>query len=204
MEHSNTIVAKAQGAKATTTATKYYWVNHYNVRTNELTDSMPFDTKEDAIKHAEDFVETFNKSVIAFNETNKGKRFLPTPLEKIGENKWMGGNTLTCVAEYGDMMLHLKVLWEMEGIATAVNELGIGDDEEFNTTPSRSLVGVMYFVHELDIRGNKTVRERDDIVRDICHRYYTDADTKATFDRRADLLKKAKTTCDVAMAIFAD
>ena len=193
MEHSKTIVAKAQGAKAT--ATKYCWVNRYNVRLNELSTSTPFDTKEDAIRHIENFVEFFNKGVTSVNSLSL------KPFEKVGENKWQSGNFVVVLEDKGDMLLHLKDLWEMQGIATAL-ELGATEDDDINVKPSRNLLGVLYFVHEL--HSEKTIAEKDDIIRDICKRYYTDAEVQEVFDRRANALAKAKSAYGILSAILAE
>lgn len=192
MEHTNTIVAKAQGAKAT--ATKYYWVNRYNVRLNELSTSTPFDTKEDAIRHIENFIEFYDKAIASDSPTLK-------PFEKVGENKWQSGNFVVALEDKGDMLLHLKDIWEMQGIATAL-ELGATEDDVINVKPSRNLLGVMYFVHEL--HSEKTLAEKDDIIRDICNRYYTDAEVQEVFDRRANALAKAKSAYEILSAILAD
>ncbi len=188
MGNRKATVAKAQGANAT----KNYFVNTYNVRTHTLIDSTPYDTKEDAEKAILEKVEMYNTAIAHLATPNTMH-----PYKEIEKGKWLAGNLLSLVQLGGDMMLHIKSVWEMQAISTCI-ELGTIEHEE--TIPSQGLILVAYFVQGLH-KG--TIAEKDAVIEDIVRRYYSDAETRATFDRRASLVVKAKTPWEIFSALLA-
>ena len=176
MRNATTLVAVVKkSSNATTNGTRNnYWVNGYNSR-GELSISSPYDSKEEALAHAERIAKVLNYT-------------------RAGEDRWECGKRVLEVAERGDIYAHIADTMMMTASAVEA-ENGV---EVYDGTPRRSLLILLRCIFAL----KKSVAEGNAALEDIARRYYTDAGVKANFDARARRLASATTKWEMASAIL--
>ncbi len=159
------------------TYNNFIFVNTYN-RNGKITDSTPYDSREDAIAECERVADLITRFW--------GEKFTRT------EDSWTNGRFTLKIEKEGDINLYLHNAWQAYG-ANYISEL---------INPNKNFIRLLKV--RISLGGAKSVADMERILADFSKKYFTDIDVRTIFDKRAEMLSKATTAEQVLDAIIGN